>query len=560
MNDGLDTGTALASLDEKPSKQYRSSPYTVREYSALPYCSRLSVDLTCDEQEGITYTRHTDKTSEKPYTVGHATRKVKSAQQAQLSSTTSQPSSPMTTATAYVHPAPSPALHYLNTPELIEHNEAHPDNEHTSAVPVAAQEPDAELRSAPAIASTEVSPAMLYDIVAVAGHYVNLTASSEDTDWTHWGYSPFCGGTTHSFAVNEATGQYKCFTSLRSGQVVDLVMFMEEISQEEAVKWLTTSFPAEYVAESDIVSEVSEPEGEGSDGPACAYPGLPKFPHPITMEPTPKVEARADFAALAEATSQATMPAPAESSEPVAVEGIIYHTTNYDIFKIIDENRLLKEPSVRRLVRQITRKNLLHARPIDVSPDMEVLDGQHRLAAAKELGLPVYYKIEPDLTKEDITVLNVAQTNWAPTDYLHNWTVKGVPDYVAMSDFMKRHPIVSFSNAKVMLGTTQKHNVEEFREGKWKVGDIARAERVAELIERLDNEVATFKQAGHTQFVSAIFYCMTGLEGFDPQEFMRTVLLQPRSLVPCTSHKQFLQMFQDIYNYRKAEANRLKFL
>jgi hypothetical protein len=41
---------------------------------------------------------------------------------------------------------------------------------------------------------------------------------------------------------------------------------------------------------------------------------------------------------------------------------------------------------------------------------------------------------------------------------------------------------------------------------------------------------------------------------------MRTILLRPRDLVPCAGQKQWLTMFQELYNYRKAELNRLRFI
>lgn len=527
---------------KKPSVQYRTSAYTVAEYCALPYAQRLAEDAACNEAAGLAFTTYDDETSEKPYTVGRATRKVKSAQPAQLPSTTSQPSSPMTTATAYVHPAPSPALHFLNTPELIEHDEAHPDNERTSAVPVGQQEPSVELRSAlePGTALIEVSPnlgntdignairnTVLYDLAAIVSRYVTLTPNEEGTEWTHWGPSPLVGGDTHSFAVNTDAGTYKCFTSGRSGRVVDFVMFMEELSEAEAVEWLETNYPT-------------------------------GFQQPAHESKSALVESAApDFASLAEATAEAAQPvAPAA---PVAVDGTIYHTTDYDIFKKIAKNRVVSDFSVRRLVAAIQRKNLLHVRPIDVTTDMEVIDGQHRLLAARELGVPVYYKIGQQLSAEDIAILNAAQKNWAPTDYLHSWAVEGLPAYVTLKDFMDRHPIISFSNAKLMLGTTTKHDVDGFRKGEWQVADTYRAERVAEMVEAIAAEVKTFKQPTHTGFVSALFYCVTSVGGFDSKEMLRTIRRQPLSLVPCASHKQWLLMLGTIYNWSKRTANQLRF-
>jgi hypothetical protein len=529
MNEGLDAALVLETEGGKPSKQYRTSPYTVCQYCDLPYAQRVAVDAECDALAGIERTSYADETSVQPYTVGRATQKVKgarqapfkSAQPAQLPSTTSQPLTAMTT--PYVHPAPSPALHTLNAPERIAHDETHPDNLTTYAAP---------------------APRNVADLLDVVSRYVVLTEREGETDWTHWGPSPFLRGDTHSFAVNIAEGLYKCFTSLKMGDVVDFVMFMEELSETEALDWLKTNFPNYYGSE-----PAAEPAPTPADETAHAdfaftAAGLPEA---------------APLAALADAVGLASDAAPAAS---VAHEGIVYETTNYDLFQLLPENRVVDTNHVRKLVAQIRENNLLRIKPLDVTPEMGVIDGQHRLAAARELGLPIYYKIGQQLNEAAITALNVGQRNWQATDYLHYWTVKGKPSYVAFTDFRTRHPRISFSNAKIMLsGVSGGRGSDPFRLGQWEgagEAEVAVAEQVAMLVERIGAETP-FKFSAHTGFVGALYHCVTRVEGFDANEMMRTILAQPLSLVPCASHKQWLEMLSRIYNHFKREENRIRF-
>ena len=69
----------------------------------------------------------------------------------------------------------------------------------------------------------------------------------------------------------------------------------------------------------------------------------------------------------------------------------------------------------------------------------------------------------------------------------------------------------------------------------------------------------TFKQPAHTGFVTVLYQCVSNIEGFEASEMMRTILLNTRALVPCASHKQWLEMLEEIYNYRKHEAKRIPF-
>lgn len=415
MSEGLDAALILSDVGEKPSKQYRTSPYTVLQYSDLPYAQRRAVDAACDMAAGLTYTQHADESSPQPYTIGRRTLAPAPSKRCPTGtlSTTSITTGSMITAA--VHPAPSIALHTLNTPERIDHDEAHPDNLLTSAV--------------------------------------------------------------------------------------------------------AEQCPADHA--------------------------LP-------------------FAALTEAVDVAATPTQAAPSEALAHDGTVYETTNYDLFHLLPENRDVVPSHVRKLVGMIQQKNLLHLKPLDVTPDLGVIDGQHRLAAARELGLPIFYKVGEQLDDTDITTLNTASKNWVGSDWLKYWTVKRKPAYVALTDFMQRHPRISFSNAKIMLsgqaGGGTKFDV--FRAGRWDGADdedVTKAEQVAELVECIMAEVPTFKQPTHTGFVAALYYCVAEVQGFDAKELMRKIRQQPRSLVPCAGHKQWLKMLEDLYNYRNTADNRIRF-
>lgn len=528
MNDSLDESVALPGR-EKPSKRYRNSIYTVRDYCALPHALRLAVDADCAARAGLAYTTQEDPESEKLYTVGRRDKVV-------LPSSNSLPPNPvMLLTTNYANDLTDtlPEAHQEQSPsfrfDLLEQKDA--------ALVLESSPPEQEIAAA--------LDATLYGLAAVVSQYVRLTPTEGDTEWTHRGPSPFVRGDTDSFAVNAASGTYQCFTSRQTGRVLDFVMFMEECSHEEAAALLEVIFPGEFTDERTTSPEVVRAAGllptpeEPADAQAASAP---------------------DFAQLAADMELVITPEQVTVTAPVAVDGTIYHTTDYDLFKILAENREVHPNSVRKMVAQITRKNLLYARPIDVTASMEVIDGQHRLAAARELGVPVYYKITPQLSEEDITILNVAQKNWTGSDYLRSWAVKGRTAYIVLRDFMQRHPLISFSNAKMMVGETNNGSSDDFNKGLWKAGDISKAEETAELVESVASQVPSFKQPTNTKFVAALHHCVTETEGFDPKEFVRTILLQPRTLVPCSSQKQFLEMFEQIYNYRKSADKRIKLL
>jgi hypothetical protein len=68
---------------------------------------------------------------------------------------------------------------------------------------------------------------------------------------------------------------------------------------------------------------------------------------------------------------------------------MVYITTKYSQFKILSDNRDVNSLHVKRLVESFNDMHLVC--PIIVNENMEVIDGQHRLQASIETGLPIYY-------------------------------------------------------------------------------------------------------------------------------------------------------------------------
>src|ERR1039458_10319262 len=68
----------------------------------------------------------------------------------------------------------------------------------------------------------------------------------------------------------------------------------------------------------------------------------------------------------------------------------LYVTKNYDIFIRMIGNRPINESHVTHLKKKIQDEgNLTSEFPINLNEKMEIIDGQHRIMALKQLGYPV---------------------------------------------------------------------------------------------------------------------------------------------------------------------------
>lgn len=232
----------------------------------------------------------------------------------------------------------------------------------------------------------------------------------------------------------------------------------------------------------------------------------------------------------------------------------IQQTTNYSQFKSIVSNREVDETHVKRLMRAIQKKDLLHINPITVNSKMEVVDGQHRLEAATRLEIPVFYIVDDKVTKHDIAAINSNAKNWSVLDYINYWTIEKKPGFDKLSVFLSEHPLIPPSSALVMLACDGKRDLKALKEGIVDTSAYTEACEIAEILKYYRNKV---EFAYDRNFILAVISAYK-TPGYDHEIMKGKVENQTRSLVKCINRKQYTEMLEEIYNYHSSK-NRLKF-
>lgn len=119
------------------------------------------------------------------------------------------------------------------------------------------------------------------------------------------------------------------------------------------------------------------------------------------------------------------------------VEQTLHQTKDYSIFKILKSNRNTSSNHVLKLETSINEKNLTIDYPIIVNKNYEVLDGQHRLEACKQLNAPIWYKFAIEMTEENISTVNSMGKSWSLKDYLNRMVGRGNENYIKFKEFME---------------------------------------------------------------------------------------------------------------------------
>jgi hypothetical protein len=234
----------------------------------------------------------------------------------------------------------------------------------------------------------------------------------------------------------------------------------------------------------------------------------------------------------------------------------VFETTEYSAFKTLDGNRNLNPANLARLKKSM-QEELLQV-PIIVNEKMEIIDGQHRFESCKDLGLPLCFIIVKGYELPQVHKLNAIARNWSLHDYLNSYADLGLNDYMLAKKFLLKYKIPMntalqlLSGEAVSSGGGCRSSVESFKGGTFKVKDYLKASILATKIVA----VGDFYDGNKRQcFMSAIVFISRN-PAFNFNKFLKKLAIQRTALVHCATHKQYIMLIEDIYNYRSREKVR----
>lgn len=230
---------------------------------------------------------------------------------------------------------------------------------------------------------------------------------------------------------------------------------------------------------------------------------------------------------------------------------MIKSTTDYSMFKMREDNRVkICKRHIEKLKTSIKMRNLLQFTPITVNKDMEVMDGQHRLVSAQELGVPIYYKIVEDLTGHDIIRLNVSKS-WASMDYLHYYVKNDYCEYKKLQEFMKKSDLPIKVALTLTMSNTEK-SYAAFREGNYKFID----ENLVTVLEICRGTIDYLRRmnGSHSYLSSAKFWrCLVKLvqhSEFNLKRWEKNISKFTHKFCSKATSADYDRLLMEVHNYR----------
>ena len=245
---------------------------------------------------------------------------------------------------------------------------------------------------------------------------------------------------------------------------------------------------------------------------------------------------------------------------PKALENLVQQSNDYDMFSFMEANREQNRGHIEALKAAFEEVgNLTRVQPILVNDSYQIIDGQHRFVACKELGLPIYFTLVPHLGVTEARSMNILHRSWGVLDYARSYAQSGVKSY---QRYLKLSEDYGFSNSTLLAYINDSaHTGSGVRDNFYKVfrnGDLVIPDEGAAR-NRLDKlaEIGEYTPlVTHRPFALALLKAMRN-ENYDQKRMVRKVRISgDKILKRLLTVDESLRMIEEMYNYGQPEESR----
>lgn len=237
--------------------------------------------------------------------------------------------------------------------------------------------------------------------------------------------------------------------------------------------------------------------------------------------------------------------------------GVVYSTANYQLFHFLERNRPVKMSKVAKIRKSIERRGQLT--PLQVRSDYSIIDGQHRLKALEELGLPVLFIVLNGAEEKDIIELNTARGNWVTDNYPHFFYDS--PSYDMLESFRNRHGL-SVNAAHIVLKSSFLSGAlqAQFEKGDFALSneELIRGEQRMEKIDALCTlDDGRFKKKLLGAKLLKGLLTIIEHPKYDTERMLYVLMKAPNhAVMGCDSVGDAVIMFKNLYNKHLKEIDK----
>lgn len=221
----------------------------------------------------------------------------------------------------------------------------------------------------------------------------------------------------------------------------------------------------------------------------------------------------------------------------------------------------MSDSHTEKLRESIKRHGFLPSKPITViegtGGKFIVIDGHHRLEAAQQEEVEVYYVVEQSDASGAMADINVAVKKWGSAALVRLYEAKGIESYKVLTSYVDRGIPLQQASSLLWGHCASSCNAgKAVRAGTFKIKTLRLANDVVNMIEQAGGVCPVVKKKAFIDAFSALLF----VPEFDPQLLLKRMLTNPKAMYNCSTRDQMFTVIEDVYNFRAHEKIPLKHL
>ena len=234
-------------------------------------------------------------------------------------------------------------------------------------------------------------------------------------------------------------------------------------------------------------------------------------------------------------------------------------TSDYEKFQMFSINRKqLQEPTIKKLMERMEKSGFVSTITVSKSETpnkLDVYDGQHRLEAAKRLGIEVNYTEYIGLTVKDITNLQILKS-WSLEDFLHYGVELKNPDYVYLND-VKEDTNLPLTALIILFGGRYANKL--FKDMEWKAISKGTGWEIVECLRDFGKRNVPLWKSSRFIWGFSYIYNSESAE-YDHKRMLRHIDKASMKLTKQASPNDYARNIQELYNHGVSKNNRVQFV
>ena len=238
----------------------------------------------------------------------------------------------------------------------------------------------------------------------------------------------------------------------------------------------------------------------------------------------------------------------------------IEQTTNYDLFDYHENQQAMSPVRVRKVAESMRNTGFWASKPIGIyrkNGRLVIIDGHHRFEAARTLGLPVLFVVEPEKNGGLIGLANSLVGTWKTESFAKLYASQGNRDYEDLLFYVEQG--IPLQRASSLLHGESAHSCnssQRVKHGTFKIKTDKYINAVLAIINSVKEIAPEISKRVYIDAISQLLF----LKEFDQDVLIKRIEAHPTGIVRCADRNQALEALEETYNFRAREKTPLAFL